>query len=60
MVTIGEIEQTFKDIFQDEDGKVWCIDYEHATQRTSEKPHDWFLAQFLEDPDMREWNPDFA
>lgn len=60
IANIEYIDITSYNFLEDEDGKVWCVDYEHATQRKSDTPRNWFLAQFLEDPDMREWNPDFA
>lgn len=54
------IDITGYNFIEDNSGRVWCIDYEHVTQRTSEKPQNWFLREFLDNPKMREWNPDFA
>jgi hypothetical protein len=45
--------------FMEKNGIVWCIDYEHASEREGDQPKNWFLQEFLQDNSMREWNPDF-
>lgn len=54
------IDITGYNFIEDKTSRVWCIDYEHVTQRVSDKPRNWFLRDFLDTPNMREWNPDFA
>lgn len=60
---IEYVDITSYNFMEDEDGKVWIIDFGDAYYSTKEKgapPANWFLRSVLNGETEKEWNPDYA